>query len=66
MNFKENLKCCLSNPVCHFVALIGLTVIFIEGAHLYAHHKMDMDVDGYIKKFIRKNPEVFKKYKSSY
>jgi len=42
------------------MAIVLLLAFFalIEGVHLHAHYKMDMDVDSYVHKYLRKNRDT--------
>ena len=35
--------------------LLLSSLLLVEGVHLHAHYKMDMDVDSYVREFLRKN-----------
>ena len=58
MNIKKNLTCCATSPVCHFVALCVGFLVGVQLIHTHAHYKMDMDVDSYVHKYLRKNPNT--------
>jgi len=55
MNFKKNLRCCISSPICHFLALTIGSLAIIEMMHLHAHYTMDKDVESYVHKFCKTN-----------
>jgi hypothetical protein len=37
------------------VLLLLSFLLLVEGAHLHAHYTMDLDVDSYVRKFLKKN-----------
>ena len=57
---KKYLKTILNHPVTHFNILsIGL-LIMIQTLHNHAHHTVESDVHGYVRKTLRENPELVK------
>jgi hypothetical protein len=57
MNFRKNLTCCVSSPVCHLLALLLGSLSLIQLIHTNAHYQMEADVDSYITAFCKKNTE---------
>ena len=57
MDFKKNLTCCATSPICHFVALCVGFLAVIELAHTHAHYTMNTDVNSYVTEFCKKNTE---------
>jgi len=57
MDFKKNLTCCVTSPICHFVALCVGVLAGIELIHTYSHYTMSTDVDSYVNSFCKKNLE---------
>jgi len=60
MNFKKNLLCCASSPVCHFVALMVGCLTMIQLVHTHAHYTMDVDTDSYVRSFCKNNKDKCK------
>ena len=52
----------LSHPVTLFNVILVGTFIMIQGLHMNAHHKMDVDVESYVHKFLKKNPGTCAKF----
>ena len=57
MNWKKNLTCCATSPICHFIALCVGCLAVIELVHTHAHYTMNTDVNSYVTKFCKKNTE---------
>ena len=57
MDFKKNLRCCVSSPICHFLALTLGSLTVIQMIHLHAHYTMEVDVESYVTAFCKKNTE---------
>ena len=55
MDFKKNLTCCVTSPVCHMIALCVGTLAVIQLAHTHAHYTMSLDTDSYVRNFCKKN-----------
>ena len=51
----------LLHPVTQFNLLIIGFLVIIQGMHLHAHHTMRVDVDSYVHRFLKKNPDKCKK-----
>jgi hypothetical protein len=51
----------LFHPVTQFNLLIVVFLSIIQGLHLHAHHTMSVDVDSYVHKFLKKNPDTCRK-----
>ena len=60
MDFKKNLTCCATSPVCHFVALCVGFLAMVQLVHTYAHYTMSHDTDSYVRAFCKKNPDTCK------
>jgi len=60
MDFKKNLTCCATSPICHFIALVVGTLAVIQLVHTHAHYSMSTDVDSYVNNFCRKNTDKCK------
>jgi len=61
MNFKKNLFCCVSSPVCHLVLITFGSLCFIQLIHTHAHHSMEVDTDSYVRNFCKKNIDECKR-----
>ena len=61
MNFRKNLLCCVSSPICHLLLITVGSLCLIQLIHTHAHYKMDVDVDSYITSFCKKNKETCEK-----
>jgi len=57
---KKYLKVLL-HPVTQFNLLVVGFLILIQGMHLHAHHTMSVDVDSYVHRFLKKNPDACNK-----
>ena len=57
MNFKKNITCCVSSPICHLLVILLGTLAVIELAHTHAHYTMDKDTNSYVRNFCKKNLE---------
>ena len=55
MDFKKNLTCCATSPICHFIALFVGVLAAIELIHTHAHYTMSVDADSYVTEFCKKN-----------
>ena len=51
----------LLHPVTQLNLLIVGFLVIIQGMHLHAHYTMDVDVDSYVHKFLKKNPDTCNK-----
>ena len=60
------MKKILLSPVTRFNLLIVGILIFIGVMHNQAHHKMEVDVDGYARQFCKKNVEKCKSFIGDY
>jgi len=60
MNFKYNLKCCVTSPICHLLLLGVGCLATIELVHIHAHYNMSMDTNSYIRAFCKKNLDTCK------
>jgi hypothetical protein len=58
MNFRKNLLCCVSSPVCHLMVILIGTLSIIQLVHTHAHYEMETDVNSYITSFCKKNKEI--------
>jgi hypothetical protein len=56
------LRKILTHPVTHFNLLLVGFFILIQGVHLYAHYQMKIDVNGYVHKYLKKNPNACSKF----
>jgi len=66
MDFKKNLTCCATSPVCHFVALCVGFLALIQLTHTHAHYTMSQDVDSYVRAFCKKNMDKCKSIVNEY
>ena len=41
--------------------MVGLLIV-IGMMHNHAHHKMDIDTDGYVRQFCKKNPDMCRSF----
>jgi len=55
MNWKKNLTCCATSPICHFVALCVGVFTVIELVHTHAHYTMSTDTNSYVRNFCKQN-----------
>jgi len=55
MDFKKNLTCCATSPICHFVALCVGVFAVIELVHTHAHYTMSTDTNSYVRNFCKQN-----------
>jgi len=60
MDFKKNLTCCATSPICHFVAMCVGFLVAIELVHTHAHYTMETDTNSYVRNFCKKNPDTCK------
>ena len=58
MNLRKNLICCVSSPVCHFVALALGFLAVIELIHTKAHYDTETDTHAHVSQFLKKNPDM--------
>jgi len=52
----------LKSPITQFNLLLLGAFIVVQVIHTHAHYQMDMDVDSYCTKFVRKNKEFLNKF----
>ena len=62
MDFKKNLTCCATSPVCHFVALCVGFLAMIQLVHTQAHYTMSTDTNSYVRNFCKKNLSICESY----
>ena len=60
--FMNIIKKIIFSPVTYFNLLTVGAFVFIGVLHNQAHHSMDTDTHGYVKKFCRKNIDICKSY----
>jgi len=66
MNFRKNLLCCVSSPICHLLLITVGSLCAIQLIHTHAHYKMNVDVDSYVTAFCKKNTEKCEQIISEY
>jgi len=54
---KNYLIKLITNPVVHYLTLVGGLLIVIGTLHNHAHYSMEMDADSYVLQWCKKNPK---------